>query len=338
MQLSVNNSEKIFNNYQQTKKFSEKTRYKSKYCLRFFVRYLIKINKLDLREVNSNDILKYFDYLLTYLKPNGKCLKNVSRMGLFYPIKGFFKYLYQMEYILINPFDGVNFKLQKDGIERKIFTVREMDFFLEGIKSNDKEIQVRDRAMFELLYITGCRPGELSKLDVTDIDLKKDEMFIKNAKGYKDRIIPIGRVAKEYLLIYLKHYRNKYLRKNREEKALFLSKRNKQRISVYCLHNQFKKYKDIAGIKKKVVLYSIRHTCATHLLEGGADINYVKKLLGHSSLETTAGYTHLLIESRRKIVKKYHPRENEMYEEVPLDLRSKLKAMMQTYQRKAIYW
>ena len=139
-------------------------------------------------------------------------------------------------------------------------------------------------------------------------------MFIRESKGNKDRIVPLGNVAKNYLELWIKKYR-KYFSAKKKNDALFLSGKG-TRLSKSSIRLLFKKYLKLSGIEKeKATPHSLRHSCATHLLTHGADIRYVQSLLGHESIETTVTYTREIVENLKKMYKSHHPRENELFTE-----------------------
>ncbi|MFH1310558.1 MAG: tyrosine-type recombinase/integrase [Candidatus Omnitrophota bacterium] len=145
----------------------------------------------------------------------------------------------------------------------------------------------RDKAILELLYSSGLRREEMHNLNIDDIDFTENTVRVNQGKFKKDRVVPLGKVAKESLLTYLKRSRSKWL-KDAREKALFLSERG-GRLSSFMFHGILKSYAD----NKRITVHSLRHACATHMLKRGADIIHIQKLLGHSSPKTTEIYTKL---------------------------------------------
>lgn len=163
---------------------------------------------------------------------------------------------------------------------------------------------IRDNAILELLYASGMRVSELVNLKVTDVNL--DVGFIRCiGKGQKERVVPIGKRAIESLRRYLDKSRPKLAKK--ETNILFLSRLNKK-ISRQSIWKIIKKYAKKARIKKTIKPHTLRHSFATHLLEGGADLRSVQEMLGHSDISTTQVYTHINKEHLREIHKKFHPR------------------------------
>jgi site-specific recombinase XerD len=161
---------------------------------------------------------------------------------------------------------------------------------------------MRDRAILETLYGTGVRIGEAVRTDLQDLDLGQGVLLVRNGKGKKDRVVPIsGRAAaalERYMAVRLD------LQK-RPDMALFLS-RYGSRLSIVGLRAAVQRHGRAIGLQ--LGPHSLRHACATHLLQGGADIRHVQELLGHRSLMTTALYTKVAIKDLRAVLARSHPR------------------------------
>jgi integrase/recombinase XerD len=164
---------------------------------------------------------------------------------------------------------------------------------------------IRDRAILELMYATGMRVSEVSYLKISDLNL--DLGFIKcKGKGSKERIVPIGKVAQQFLHKYLDESRPKLLKKNISQYS-FLAQGGR-RLSRQSIWKMIKKTVLKAGIRKKVTPHTLRHSFATHLLERGADLRSVQEMLGHASIITTQIYTHINQSRLKEIHTKFHPR------------------------------
>jgi len=164
---------------------------------------------------------------------------------------------------------------------------------------------LRDRAILELMYATGMRVSEISKLEVENLDMEVG--YVRTiGKGSKERIVPLGESALHFLKRYLSESRPKLL-KGRESPYLFISsyKRNLTRVSIWKL---IKAYAKEVRIRKPVKPHTLRHSFATHLLEGGADLRSVQEMLGHASISTTQIYTHINKIRLKEIHRQFHPR------------------------------
>jgi integrase/recombinase XerD len=163
----------------------------------------------------------------------------------------------------------------------------------------------RDKAMLELLYASGMRVSELTSLNLSDIDIAGG--FVRCfGKGHKERMIPIYRQAAVAVEEYLKEARPKIVRRD-EEKALFLNRRG-ERLTRQGFWQILKGYAKAAGLDKEITPHTLRHSFATHMLSGGADLRSVQELLGHANISTTQVYTHLTSEHVRRTYEKSHPR------------------------------
>ena len=164
---------------------------------------------------------------------------------------------------------------------------------------------IRDRAMLELMYASGLRVSELVGLELTSVNLKQGVIRVMG-KGNKERLIPIGEEAADWLQRYLQHARPDFLKNGRSDKV-FLTNRMKGMTRQAFWHG-IKKHALRAGINQPVSPHMLRHSFATHLLNHGADLRIVQLLLGHSDLSTTQIYTHIAREGLKRMHEKHHPR------------------------------
>lgn len=165
----------------------------------------------------------------------------------------------------------------------------------------------RDRAILELLYGTAVRVGECERLDLGDVDLTRGELMVRNGKGRKDRLVPIVGRAAAAVDLYLRESRARMV-KDPKEQALFINNRG-QRVNIKRIQQLVRDNAKAAGIDLRVTPHTLRHGCATHLLQEGANVRHVQQLLGHASVQTTALYTRVVPGQLAKVVKKAHPRE-----------------------------
>ena len=186
-----------------------------------------------------------------------------------------------------------------------ILTIQEIDTIL-NIIPNDKPMAIRDLAIFEMMYSCGLRVTELCDIKTTDI-LWDSELIRVNGKGNKQRFVPIGPIARDNLKNYLNHKRPSLADKNHNVVELFLSQNGRKltRMMIWIL---LKKWTDASNLQKKVSPHTLRHSFATHLLEGGADLRSVQEMLGHADISTTQVYTHLDKEHLKEVHRTFHPR------------------------------
>jgi integrase/recombinase XerC len=218
-------------------------------------------------------------------------------------LRSFFKFLVREQVIAANPAQLLKTPKQ----EKLIPGVLSVDdaFRLMDSPEKDSSRHIRDKAILETLYSSGLRVGELVSLDVNDIDLDVAIVRIMG-KGKKERIVPLGSKAVAALHIYLGE-RESWRKKDVEEKALFLNNRG-GRLTSRSIARIVEKYAGRSGLSKHVSPHSLRHSFATHLLDGGADLRGIQELLGHTSLSTTQKYTHVSIDRLMDVYDRAHPR------------------------------
>jgi len=208
--------------------------------------------------------------------------------------------------------EGLNDKNPASGIELpKIpkrlpshLEVEEIDRILAAIDTTNPR-QLRDYAMISLMYASGMRVSELIAIEVGDLDMARG--FVSTVgKGSKERVIPIGEMALAALAPYLSEARNELLQES-ESKILFIARQGKA-LTRQAFFKLLKSYAAKAGIEKKISPHKIRHSFATHLVEGGADLRALQVLLGHTNLTSTEIYTHLNKERLHQLYQEFHPR------------------------------
>ncbi len=217
-------------------------------------------------------------------------------------LRSFFKYLTREELINLNPLAGITAPKREKKLPR--FLVREdLEELVESPELN-RALGLRDRALLETFYATGARVSELAGLNFPDLDFGLECVHLLG-KGSKERIVPVGKVALTCLQEYLEHGRPQF-KPVLNESALFLNRSGK-RLSSRGMRLIVTKYARQQGLGQ-IGPHTLRHTFATHLLDGGADLRAVQELLGHASLSTTQIYTHLTRERLREIYDRTHPR------------------------------
>ena len=186
-----------------------------------------------------------------------------------------------------------------------VLSAEEVEALLDAPNGEDP-LAPRDRAMLELMYAAGLRISELIALRTRDLDMEERLVRVRG-KGSKERIIPFGGKAAEAITVYLETARAGLAKGRAHDGALFLGRRGR-RLSRMGAWKIIRRNVDRAGIRKRVTPHTIRHTFATHLLQGGADIAAVQEMLGHVDISTTQIYTHLDRSYLRKVHRRYHPR------------------------------
>jgi integrase/recombinase XerD len=297
----------LFAQYEKSRGLSEQTAARKTTELRRFLRYLGNQGIRDIREV----VAAHLESFVLSMKERDFAPSTIRTAHSM--LVDLFTALARSGRILTNPLDLVEITLSEPAGIKAVFSQEEIRRFLESIPTHTG-FGVRDRAIFELMYVTGMRLGEVAKLDLGEVDFSLDEVFIRAGKGRKDRVVPLGRIAKEYVSAWANKART-WFSSSEAERAMFLNQDGK-RIPASTIRFRFHRYLKGAGIERPgLTPHSIRHACATHLLENGADIRYVQELLGHESIETTADYTRGVAEGLKKMHRMHHPRENDLYRE-----------------------
>lgn len=249
-------------------------------------------NNKKIDNIKENDIVLYLEYLKEEKKLSSRSIERHLTT-----IRGFFKYLVKMEIIKYDITKNIdNLKIGKHlPMTLSIDEVNKlMDIPL------DNPFNYRTKAMLEVMYGSGLRVSELVNLTLNDIDLYNDTILV-HGKGSKERIVPLGDYAKEYLTKYLEVRNSLIKRKNGNPDKLFLNNHGKPitRNGFNFLLNKLLKEK---GIDKEVTPHTLRHSFATHMLDNGADLRTIQELLGHSDIVTTRIYTHV---SKKQIQSNY---------------------------------
>jgi len=222
-------------------------------------------------------------------------------------LKSFFRYLKRTGKLLGDPSAELQGARQTKRLPKAIFSVPEMARLLEAIPKENPS-GLRDWAAVEVLYSTGIRRNELLGLRVEDLHLGEEMAHILG-KGGHERVVPLGKAARKALEGYLQRGRPLLLRG--EHHQVFLSSYHGGAVSERELMNSLRNHARQADIRKHVTYHLFRHTCATHLLRGGADLRAIQTLLGHFQLNTTAIYTRVEISDLKNTLKRYHPREKD---------------------------
>ena len=275
---------------------SENSIFSYSYDLKKFQSYLVR-NKKDFLEVKTEDISNF-------LKEQRK--KKISSRSLARAVaalRQFYRYLKEENRLENNPVD----KIQTPEVKKSLpdyLTLAEINDLFSNIREDDS-YELRDKAIFELLYSSGLRISEACNLRMDDVDL--DNMFLTiRGKGGRERLVPFGAKSLAILRKYLESARDEIL-KERFSDYLFISKKGDflNRKSVWRL---LKKYLARTKIKKDITPHTFRHSFATHLIENNADLRSVQELLGHIDISTTQVYTHLASRTLKEVHKKFHPR------------------------------
>jgi len=219
-------------------------------------------------------------------------------------VRGFLRFCEDNGFVSTSPAAGVSSPKTPRRLPQ-VLTAEQTASLLEVI-GGDKPLELRDRALFELIYSSGLRCQEVLDLRLRDVGLESREVRVKG-KGRKVRLVPVGEVAVGALERYLRDGRPRLGRHPAEEEHVFLSRTGRP-LSASDVQRRLARYLVQAGVPAGTTPHVLRHSFATHLLEGGADLRVIQELLGHSSLRTTQVYTHVSAAHLRRTYRKAHPR------------------------------
>ncbi len=222
-------------------------------------------------------------------------------------VKTFFLWLANTQQIAHNPAAMIQPPKQPQTLPRDILTQAEARRLLEATPTQ-KPLDIRNRAILEVLYATGIRRAELLALTIYDVDLQTATLRIEQGKGRRARLVPLTASAVAALKLYLSEARGGYVAAT-SETVLFVSSKSGQPISDNDAARIVREAAQRAGISKRITPHTLRHSCATHLLQERADIRQIQKLLGHRRLSTTEIYTHVEIGDLQEVITRCHPRE-----------------------------
>lgn len=259
----------------------------------------------DLRDATTETLLDYHRWIKQKERPDGKPLATIYVNGHIRAAKALFRLLAERQYIMTD-------------IGKDFPPLHDPQTLPRGILNTDQAMKLlrqpftttplgfRDRTMLELLYSTAIRGGELCKLTLYDFDAR-ERMLRVTGKGGKDRVVPVGKVAAGYLMEYIKTVRP-VLAEATQNACLFLSASG-HRLRPNDLRRLVKTYREKAHLPGNITTHSLRHTCATELLKGGASIRHVQELLGHADIQTTQVYTHVVPSELKKVHARTAPSE-----------------------------
>ncbi|MEA3428192.1 MAG: site-specific tyrosine recombinase XerD [Thermodesulfobacteriota bacterium] len=265
--------------------------------LALYLEFLKKNGIKNISDADTAIILKH----LAALRNAGLGAKSRTRHLV--TLRGFYRFLIQEKIVRHNPSKIID--LPKSGLKLPDVLFVEEVKKLINICDTKKPKGIRDAAMIELLYAAGLRVSELVNVKLQNVNMEAGFVRVFG-KGSKERVVPIGLYAKEKIDHYIKSSRPLLLKKMVSQ-YLFIARAGKP-MTRQGFWKQLKKYGQTAGIKKRITPHSLRHSFATHLLEGGADLRAVQIMLGHADISTTQIYTHVAKKRLKEIHEKYHPR------------------------------
>ena len=262
-----------------------------------YLMYLVDLDLKNLSDVKSTHVRDY----IRVLNDGGMAPASISR--IISSIRTYYRFLSSENILNENPVLLINNpKLPKKLPD--VLSEEEISLIINAIQESSQFYQ-RDKAIIEMLYSCGIRVTELCNLEMSNLFIDEDLIRVMG-KGSKERLLPLGVRSKKYVNEYIKHSRNSHMKKSGSS-FVFVS-RNGNQLTRAMINIILNKWTQVSGLKKSVSPHKLRHSFATHLLEGGADLRFVQALLGHSDISTTQIYTHIDKHYLKEVYKIHHPR------------------------------
>ncbi len=297
-----------FLEYQAVRNYSARTIGNRELYLRYFIIWAVEHGLNRPNEITKAILESYQRHLYHYRKKNDEPLSVMSQNSRLVSVRALFKWLARNNYTLYNPAGELELPRAEKRLPKVILSESEVETILNQADI-ETTIGMRDRAILETLYSTGIRRMELINLKWTAIDYERGTVFIQQGKGKKDRMIPIGARALSWINKYQYQARPE-LTIGQDDGSLFVSHLG-EAFSANGLSALVSKYIDKSDIGKRGSCHLFRHTCATLMLENGADIRFIQALLGHVQLDTTSIYTQVSIRQLKDIHTMTHPAKAE---------------------------
>lgn len=297
--------EKHFNDL-LVKNYSPSTITGRRVYMKAFLSWLVERDLRDIKDITKPILESYQRHLWRWRKSNGKPMAVSSQTAHLATIKAFFSWLTRQNYLLANPASELEMPRREKRLPQQGLTQHEIKR-LFNVPDLTDPLGVRDRAILEVFYSTGIRRTELTNLELTDVNQERMTLQIRQGKGHKDRVVPLGHRAMDWIERYENEIRPKLLI-DMATKSLFLTSYG-EKFNPDVISRMVSKFMKKAEIGKTGSCHLLRHSCATHMLEGGADIRFIQQLLGHESLETTSIYTRVSIEQLKLVHSQSHPSE-----------------------------
>ena len=294
--------------------YSTQTREGRHNALRHFLAWAAERDLARVSQITRPILESYQRWLWRYTRPGGRRLGWSTQRGRLGVLKDWFKWLTRRNVILHNPASELELPRMEKRLPTAALTIAQVEALMR-IPHVADPLGVRDRAMLELFYSTGLRRFELCGLELAEFNPERRTLTVRRGKGHKDRVVPVGGRAIVWIERYLKEVRPRLCLDTRVQ-SLFLTGYG-EAFNPDVVSRMVREWMEAAGLRGSCHL--LRHTCATHMLEGGADIRYIQQLLGHAKLETTAIYTEVSIRQLQEVHARCHPAAREPEAPQPLN-------------------
>lgn len=300
----------------RVRNYSEYTIKNRRVHIGFFLAWCSDRGITDPIEVTRTVLEAYQRHVFHYRKKNGEPLAFTGQHERIVPLRVWFRWMARNHHILHNPASELELPRLGIRLPKAVLTAKEAEMILTQPNIHDV-LGLRDRAILETLYSTGMRRLELVSLKIWDLDLERATATIRQGKGKKDRIIPLGDRTAQWIRKYLDDARPQ-LTSEPDDKTVFLSNASEP-LALDYLTEVVRSYVEAANVGKHGACHLFRHTMATLMLEGGADIRFIQAMLGHADLKTTQIYTHVAIRQLQEIHRATHPANLEPNKRALLD-------------------
>lgn len=247
---------------------------------------------------------RYQRHIYHHRKANGQPLTVSAQLGLILPLQAWFKWLTKQNHILYNPAADLDLPTRPKALPKGLLSVSQIEDILNGCDISKPE-GVRLRAMLEVFYSTGVRRFELAGLKLFDVDIERGALMVRQGKGSKDRLVPVGERACAWVDKYLREARPE-LACGHDDHVLFLDD-DGQGFAPERVGDLVKRHLMASGVEHAGSCHLFRVACATHMLENGADIRFIQSLLGHAKLDTTQIYTQVSLAKLKEVHAATHP-------------------------------
>lgn len=293
-----------FLEWMRVQNYSEETVILWEKYLRYFIQWCDERGVTRPVEVTRALLERYQRHLYLYRKRDGAPLTARTQGMRIVPVRAWFSWMVRRHWLLSNVTADLDMPRKEQRLPKYILNARESERVM-NMADVSQPRGIRDRAMLETLYSTGMRRFELAGLHVHDVDHEGGTVTIRQGKGKKDRVVPIGERALSWLEKYRDEVRPGWVRLD-DDGTLFLTHRG-QGFAKDSLGHLVRRYIEAAGIGKRGSCHLFRHTMATLMIENGADVSFVQSMLGHADLKSTQVYTHIAIRKLKEVHAATHP-------------------------------
>jgi integrase/recombinase XerD len=287
----------------KTRNYAEGTIEGRVFDLKFFLGWAEERELKQASQITRPILEAFQHWLWRYTRPDGQRLGWTTQRSRLGTIKDWFRWLTKQNIIMHNPASELEMPRPEKRLPKEVLSLNEVQRLL-AVPNVTDPLGIRDRAMLELFYSTGMRRAELCGLDLSDFNAERHTLRVRG-KGKKDRVVPIGERAAYWVERYFRETRPRLCLDTRTQ-ALFLTGYGGP-FNPDVVSRMVSQWLEQGGLPKRGSCHLLRHTCATHMLEGGADIRFIQQLLGHEKLDTTAIYTEVSIKQLQEVHARCHP-------------------------------